>query len=246
MMNYDRYYYSGLECLRIAGEYLLIDAAVAFLFFDSATVFLIALLGVFPYGLYRKRSFCAARRDRLKKEFLSLITVVAGKVNGGMSVENAFPDAISDMERLHGRDSLIASELKLIVIRQKQSRMLEDCLDDLGRRSHIEDIYEFSQIFSIARQNSGQLRAVIDDTVRMMQEKCDTQSEIEVLISGKKMEQKIMCIIPLVIIAYLRIEAAGFLSVLYHNPLGEIVMSICLAAYTAAYFWGERIVDIKV
>ena len=79
-----------------------------------------------------------------------------------------------------------------------------------------------------------------------MQEKSDTEAEIEVLVSGKKLEQKIMCVIPLVIIAYLRLETAEFLSVLYHNPFGMFIMSICLAVYAGAYILGERIVDISV
>ena len=177
---------------------------------------------------------------------MSLITAVAGKVNGGMSVDNAFPDAIHDMERLHGRDSMIVRELKLILIRLKHSETLEACLNDLGKRSQVEEIYEFAQVLSIARQNSGRLRAVIDDTVRMMQEKNDTEAEIAVLISGKRLEQKIMCVIPLGIILYLRIEAAGFMSVLYHNPAGMIIMGACLLVFVLAYFWGERIADIRV
>ncbi len=245
-MNYERYYFSGWELIRVVFEYLLIDAVVALLFFDSFTAFLIALTGVIPYSIYRKKDFLRRQKKDLKEQFLSLITVVAGKVNGGMSAENAFHDSVADMERLHGRDSLIVSELNLIVIRTKHSETLENCLSDLGRRSGISDIYEFACIFTIARLNSGQMTAVIDDTVRMMQEKNDTEAEIEVLISGKKLEQKIMSIIPLVIIAYLRIEAASFLNVLYHNLFGILVMSICLAAYIGAYFWGERIVDIHV
>lgn len=232
--------------MRILAEYLVIDAAVALLFYDSFPVFLIGLIGVFPYGIFRKKDFCRKRKDLLKQQFLSMISVVAGKVNGGMSAENAFGDAVFDMERMYGKDSLIVTELKLIGIRQKHSESLETCLHDLGKRAQIADIYEFAQIFAIARQNSGQMRSVIDDTVRMMQEKSDTEAEIAVLISGKKLEQKIMSIIPLVIIGYMRLETAEFLSILYHNVIGVFVMSTCLAAYIGAYFLGERIVDIQV
>ena len=245
-MNYERYYFSGWECVRILGEYLVIDAAVAVLFFDSVPVFLIGLIGIIPYGALRKKDFRKKRKDLLKQQFLSLITVVAGKVNGGMSAENAFSDAVPDMERHYGRDALIVTELKLMLIRQKHSETLDACLADLGKRSQIAEIHEFAQIFSIARQNSGKMRSGIDDTVRMMQEKSDTEAEIAVLISGKKLEQRIMSVIPLLIIGYLRIETAEFLSVLYHNVVGVFVMTVCLCAYIGAYFLGERIVDIKV
>ena len=245
-MNYERYYFTGTEFLRIIGEYLLIDAAASFLFFDSLPVFLAGLAGIFPYSSYRRKIFHRKRRQILTEEFLSMITAVSGKVNGGMSAENAFADCLGDMERMYGKRSLIVTEIKLIIVRQTNSESLEKCLLDLGRRSGVAAIYEFAQIFAIARLNSGQMRTVINDTVRTMQEKSDTDAEIEVLVSGKKLEQKIMCVIPLMIIAYLRIETAAFLSVLYHNPLGILVMSVCLCVYVFAYFLGERIVDIRV
>ncbi len=246
LMNYERYYFSASESLRLIGEYLLIDAAAAFLFFDSIPVFLIGLVGIFFYGKIRKKSFQKKRRQVLKDQFLAMITAVSGKVNGGMSAEHAFCDVISDMERMYGKNALIVTELKLITVRQTRSETLEKCLIDLGNRSGIADIYEFAQIFSIARQNSGQMRTVIDDTVRMMQEKRDTEAEIEVMVSGKKLEERIMCVIPLFIIGYLRLETADFLSVLYHNPLGIFIMCICLFVYILACFLGERIVDIRV
>ena len=232
--------------MRIIVEYLVIDAVIAFLFFDTPVVFLIGIIGVIPYIRYRRAAFLKRQKQILMEQFLSMITAVSGKVNGGMSAENAFTDTLPDMERMYGKQALIVTELKLIMIRQTHSESLEKCLIDLGHRSKIPDICEFAQIFSIARQNSGQMRTVINDTVRTMQEKSDTEAEIEVLVSGKKMEQKIMCVIPLIIIAYLRLETAEFLSVLYHNPFGIVIMSICLAVYIAAYFMGERIVDIRV
>ncbi|MBO4901808.1 MAG: pilus assembly protein TadB [Lachnospiraceae bacterium] len=245
-MNYERYYYSAPEVLRILGEYLLIDLLAAFLFFDSPLLFLIALIGVIPYGKYRKTAFRKKRRQALKEQFLTWITVLSGKVNGGMSAENAMEDSAGDMERLYGKNSMIVTELRLMSVRQAHSETLERCLADLGKRSMIPEIYEFAQIFSIARQNSGRMNAVITDTVRMMQEKSDTEAEIEVLISGKKLEQKIMFVIPLLILFYLRIETADFLSVLYHNPLGISVMTGCLLIYAVSYIMGERIVNITV
>lgn len=245
-MNYERYYFTGTELIRIIIEYLLIDVTVAYLFFDSVMAFFVGLIWILPYERYRRRAFQKKRKQLLMEQFLELITAVSAKVNGGISAENAFRDSLSDMERMYGRDAMIVRELKLMMIRQAHSETLEKCLTDLGIRSGIPDIYEFAQIFTIARQNSGRMRTVIGDTVRTMQEKSDTEAEIEVLVSGKKLEQKIMCVIPLVIIAYLRLETAEFLSVLYHNPFGMLIMSICLAVYAGAYILGERIVDISV
>ena len=88
--------------------------------------------------------------------------------------------------------------------------------------------------------------AIIKQTTKMIREKSEVQMEIDTIISGRKMEQKIMVCIPLGILIYLRMTAQGFVDVLYGNVLGIIVMTLCLIIYAAAAVISIRIVDIKV
>lgn len=245
-MNYSRYYLSGKEWARIIVEYLVIDIAFSYLFYDSLPAFVVGLMGIFPYILYRKKGLSIKRKDVLREQFLELIGVVSGKMRGGMSCENAMVDSISDMEGMYGRGSLICKELKLIEMRLNHQESLSVILKDLGKRSGVEDIYEFAEVFSIARAGSGKMRAVIEDTSVMMREKNETESEIYVLISGKRLEQRIMCIIPLVIMIYLKLQAGDFINVLYHNVLGITVMSACLIVYIISYLMAEKVVNIEV
>lgn len=245
-MNYSRYYLSGKEWARIIVEYLVIDIAFSYLFYDSLPAFVVGLMGMFPYILYRKKGLSIKRKDVLREQFLELIGVVSGKMRGGMSCENAMVDSISDMEGMYGRGSLICKELKLIEMRLNHQESLSVILKDLGKRSGVEDIYEFAEVFSIARAGSGKMRAVIEDTSVMMREKNETESEIYVLISGKRLEQRIMCIIPLVIMIYLKLQAGDFINVLYHNALGITVMSACLIVYIISYLMAEKVVNIEV
>jgi tight adherence protein B len=55
-----------------------------------------------------------------------------------------------------------------------------------------------------------------------------------------------MCVIPFGIILYLRISSGSFLSVLYHNPVGITVMTLCLSIYAFSYVISEKLIDIKV
>ncbi len=72
------------------------------------------------------------------------------------------------------------------------------------------------------------------------------QREIETLISGKKMESICMTAIPLFMIVYLRLFSPGFLDPMYHNFIGIMVMTIALVTYMAAFFWGRKIMNIKL
>ena len=79
-----------------------------------------------------------------------------------------------------------------------------------------------------------------------MGEKIDVEREIHTVISAKKMELRIMSVIPFAMIVYLRLSFPEFLSVLYGNVAGIIIMSVCLAIYLVSYEVGKRIVEIEV
>lgn len=245
-MNYDRYRPTTREALKILGEYLLINTVFSYLFYDSILAFLCGLL-LFPfYAGYRRKELCRKRCRELQEQFQQLMLAVSGKIKGGMSAENAFPACGSDMAALFGQNAPIVRELKQISLQMSRSVPLEDCIQDLGIRSGVPEIYEFSQVFCIARNNSGRMRAVIEDTTGLMQEKRETEEEIQTLLGGKKLEQRLMCVIPLGIIFYLRLSAPEFLKILYHNRFGVCVMSVCLITYAAAFLLAERILRIRV
>ena len=70
--------------------------------------------------------------------------------------------------------------------------------------------------------------------------------EFRILISSKKFEPRIMCLIPFVILIYIGVTSPGYFDVLYKNMSGVLIMSACLAVYAGAFLWGEHIVNLKI
>ena len=66
------------------------------------------------------------------------------------------------------------------------------------------------------------------------------------MIASKKLEFDIMCAVPFVIILYMKLTFGEFLSVLYGNAVGMIIMTVCLCVYLAAYRIGRKIIRIEV
>ena len=52
-------------------------------------------------------------------------------------------------------------------------------------------------------------------------EKMEVEEEIETLITAKKLEERIMMVMPYGIIFYLRVTNGEFLEILYHNALAH-------------------------
>jgi tight adherence protein B len=87
---------------------------------------------------------------------------------------------------------------------------------------------------------------IMADTAEEIGERLTVENEIDVLISAKKMEARIMDVVPFFIIFYVGITSPGFFDPLYHNLTGIVVMSVCLAVYIAAYLLSERIIAVEV
>ena len=87
---------------------------------------------------------------------------------------------------------------------------------------------------------------IIQNTLSCIWQKQETGREIETLLSGKQMEQTMMSVIPLFILAYVDLTSPGFLDAMYHNVTGAVIMALCLCVYLLAYFWGRKIMHIRI
>lgn len=87
---------------------------------------------------------------------------------------------------------------------------------------------------------------ILSETAGTIEQKLDVDQEIQVLISAKKMEQKIMNMVPFLIISYISLTSKGFFDTLYHNLVGILIMTVCLFIYLAAFKLSKQMVEIEV
>lgn len=205
------------------------------------------LLPVYLLYYRERRKFMINRsRKETSMQFKEAILSVSASQKTGYSVENAFRQAYEDMLLLYGKDSTICRELYTILVGLSNNLILEKLLYDFGRRSGVEDIAGFAEVFAAAKRNGGNMTEVIDRCASVIEDKVETEKEIQLLISAKQLEQRIMNIVPFGILLYIGVTSKGFFDVLYHNLPGVLIMSLCLIVYIGAVLLSVRIVNIEV
>ena len=211
-------------------EGIIIVLAAAYIFYEN--VLMSFILSPYVYIHYRQRIKERIVHDKknFKKKFKDGIIAVS----------------FDELTLMYGGDSDIVVKFKHIVIRLGQNENLEDILDDFAEESKVEDIMYFAEIFRYAKRSGGDLMAVIKNTAQIIQQKEEVMSEVDTIISGKKMEQRVMSLIPAVIVIYLKVTAKEFIQPLYGNIAGIIIMTVCLAVYVVSDMWAKRIVNIEV
>lgn len=245
-MDYTKYTFSKREILMhlLVGAFF--NAVVSWLFYDS----IIAWFLMLPLLIlsFRKKSaqLCQKRKRKLELEFRDVILSVSSNLQAGYSVENAFREAYRDIVLLYGEKSVMAGELRLIFRKLSNNEQLEAVLLNLAKRSGVQDIRDFADIFGIAKRSGGDLRTIIANTAVIIGDKQEVRREIATVVSEKKFEQQIMRVIPFFIIFYISLTTKGYFDSLYHNLFGWIVMTTALVIYMAACKLADRILDIEV
>ena len=197
------------------------------------------------YLYYKRQKKDLAMRDVkiLESQFREAIRGVDTALKAGYSVENAFVQSGKDMERQFGKESFIHEELEAIRRGLVINITLEEMLADLAERSGSEAIEDFAKVFLIAKRFGGNMSEVISTAARTISLRIETRDEIAAAISGKKMEQNIMKIMPFGILAYVGISSPGYFDSLYGNLTGIALMTGLLAVYLAACFLGDKILS---
>ncbi len=215
------------------------------LFYDSwAAVIFVSPVMLIWVVLQRKRR---VERDiriigiQFRDAMLSVLTAM----KAGYSVENAFFEAGTDMELMYGKKSLICKHLNKIYKGIHNNIPIEKLLFNFGAECGNTDVQDFAEVFAVSKRNGGNMTGMLERTIGIISSKVEVEKEIEVLISARRMEARIMNAVPFFIIMYVGLTSRDFFTPLYHNLFGIIAMSVCMTIYIIAYLMSERIVNIK-
>ena len=234
------------EFVKILGLGCVWILVTAYIFFDNF-LFAVPLIWILiPYIKMCGTRYKEKRLRNIYLEFKDSLGFVASSLEVGYSPVKAFESAAEELEHLYGKKSILAAEYRNLVKEAGMNIPVQDALDNMAGRMDVEEITYFSSVFSTAVKSGGNLIEIIKTTADNISEVIEVEEEIKVMLSAKKMEQKIMNIMPYAIILYLRVGSYEFIEPLYLSGGGRFVMIVCLCVYFAAVVISEKITDIKV
>lgn len=245
-MDYKTYNFSLEEMIQMIFKSACVTVVIAILFYRSAWAL---PLGIPIFVLLYKRSKSQRikeRSDALQEQFLSGMRVLNSSLQAGLSMENSWKEVQKELALMYEEDAYLYEEVKELNHQVLLNIPIEKLLLEFAYRTQLEDIIDFAEVLDYAKRTGGNWKKIIDSTVNRMCEKQTAMKEIEVMVAAKKMEQRVMNLIPLGILAFLQFSSWDYMSVLYHNPLGVICMSVCLAGYVGALVLSEKILKIQV
>ena len=186
------------------------------------------------------------RKALMLEQFMQGIQVLSTALQASLSMENAWREVQKEMELLYGEESIFLREVKEINRCVALNHSIENGIMEFAQRVQIEEITQFSELLSYGKRSGGNWRKIIGNVVERLREKYEAQKQIEVLLAEKKLEQQVMNLIPLGILAFLQISSWDYMRVMYHNTFGVLCMTGILIGYMISILIAEKIMRIRV
>jgi len=246
-IDYDCYSMPARErasCVMAAGIAIF---AAGYIFYRSVPMSLIFVPLAMLYPNLRKKEIIRKRKAELNLQFRDALYSIATSLSAGKSIESAFRDSQKELSiQYPDADTYILEELRLINQRIDMNETIEEAMADFSARSHLEDVMSFTEVFSICKRTGGNLVHVVKNTVEIISEKIDVKQEIDILLTEKKLEYKVLNLIPAFIVLMLSTSAEEFMAPVFTEPLGKAAMSVSLLLFAAAFIISKKIMDIEV
>lgn len=243
---YELLFYTPTEKRILLGKSIGIIFSLDFFFYQSLWALIpLSVIGLLYYQM-EKKLLEAKKKEQVREQFKELMLLVSTSQKAGYSVENAFLSSYDDMKALYGKDSSICHIIQILKSGKENNVLFTDLWKQIGQKLKIAEISEFASVYEISYKSSGNMASIMEKTAAIIVHKIETDKEIQILLSARRFEQKIMNIMPFLIMAYISLTSPGYFKGLYHSVSGVFLMSICLLVYLTAYVISIRIVSIEV
>jgi len=220
---------------------------IMYLFYRS--IIISAVLGISVHWLmpYVKKYLADKRMNALNTQFKDLLYSLSASVASGRQMEEALIEAEENLSIMYGADEPIMKELKHMSISMIQNKESDkELLKDFAFRSKSEDVNNFVQVYITCRSMGGNLEKIIGHTAEIITDKMAIEREIKAMISQKKIEGRIISVMPIFMLLALNICSYSYVALLYTSVAGRIIMTAALGAMVYGTYLMEKISDIEI
>lgn len=222
-------------------------AFVVYLFYHSFIAALIAGAAVFKLTPLYCSLMVQRRMNTLDIQFRDLLTSLSASVSAGRHMSEAICEAPENLSLMYDSDDLIMIELehmrRSICENNESDKVL---LMDFARRTGSEDINNFVQVYTTCRSLGGDTEKIIARTSEILTDKMNIEREIKAITAQKKLEGRIISLMPLAMLLVLNLVSPAYISPLYSTMMGRLLMTGCLMASVYGIRLMERIVAVDL
>lgn len=219
----------------------------AFIFYRSHVISLLCTPLSLLYPRIRKAELLARRRKELNLQFKDMLYSLSSSLSAGKSMENSFREILRDLSVLYPDPcDYIIIEVEQMARRLEMNETVEAVLSDFARRAHMEDVDNFVDVFQTCKRAGGNMVEVMRNTSGIINDRIEIGQEIDMMLAERRFEQKILNVMPVLMIVLLSATAWEYMKPVFTTTAGRLVMTIAIGILAGAFFLSRKIMDIRI
>ena len=186
------------------------------------------------------------RRKRTKRfnafeEFLpESIDLVGRALRAGHPLSAGFKMAADD-----GPEP-VAGEFRRVFEEQRFGLPLQDSLLALADRINLVDVRILVTAILIQREVGGNLAEILDNLAAVVRARFTIRRQIRVYTAQGRMTGYLLSVLPLIIFLILYMLNAEYMSILFTDPIGKILIAVAISMQLMGFLWIRKIIKIEI
>ena len=247
MQDFDSYVMTLRERVLYTAMAAIVIFSVAFIFYRSIFLSLLLTPLALFYPRIKTKDIIKKRKKELNIQFKDMLYSLSSSLSAGRTVESAFREALKDLSVLYPDPSAyILVEISRIISKLDINETLECALSDFASRAKLEDVDSFVNVFNISKRTGGNIAEVIRNTSAIISDRIEVGQEVDTMLAERRFEQKVLNMVPILMIVLLSFSAPDYLSPVFTTMAGRLTMSASIVLLVIAWLISAKLNNIKL
>jgi tight adherence protein B len=206
----------------------------------SITVSVLAtIIGALLPSVYVRRK--RTKRLNAFEEFLpESIDLVGRALRAGHPLSAGFKMAADD-----GPEP-VAGEFRRVFEEQRFGLPLQDSLLGMADRINLVDVRILVTAILIQREVGGNLAEILDNLAAVVRARFTIRRQVRVYTAQGRMTGYLLSALPFIIFSILYALNAKYMSILFTDPVGQVLIAVALSMQLFGFFWIRKIIKIEI
>lgn len=140
----------------------------------------------------------------------------------------------------------VASEFRRIFEEQRFGLPLQDSLLGMADRVNLVDVRILVTAILIQREVGGNLAEILDNLSAVVRARFTIRRQIRVYTAQGRMTGYLLSALPLILFTLLYTINADYMSILFTDPIGKILVGVALSMQFIGFLWIRKIIKIEI
>ncbi len=188
--------------------------------------------------------YVSSKRTRRFHRFEELFPEAIELLGRAVRAGHAFTTALELIANELGEP--VSGEFRKLFEEQKFGLPLRDALLNLAERVPIVDVKFFVTAVMLQRETGGNLAEILDKLSYVIRERFKILRQVRVYTAQGRLTMMILMALPPLLVVLMLFVNHDFISVLFTDPLGHLLLAIGIVFQTIGFFLVRKIIHIQV